>query len=91
MKSLLALMLCLGLRSHPPRGAWVEMVYSRCVYCWAVSHPPRGAWVEIGVVGDFAWPDASHPPRGAWVEICGRAARAGRGLRRTPRGVRGLK
>ena len=33
--------------SHPPRGAWVEIVLSMPKTNGTTSHPPRGAWVEI--------------------------------------------
>ena len=34
-------------RSHPARGAWIEIVLLRIQTCCAWSHPARGAWIEI--------------------------------------------
>ena len=34
-------------KSHPARGAWIEMsmILANCAVIW--SHPARGAWIEI--------------------------------------------
>ena len=35
-------------KSHPARGAWIEIIPSAFVYGFiGSSHPARGAWIEI--------------------------------------------
>ena len=34
-------------RSHPVRGAWIEIAISRMKNRRKQSHPVRGAWIEI--------------------------------------------
>ena len=34
-------------RSHPARGAWIEIVAALKAASEAKSHPARGAWIEI--------------------------------------------
>ena len=34
-------------RSHPARGAWIEMATSAQTAQTAASHPARGAWIEM--------------------------------------------
>ncbi len=36
-----------GRRSHPARGAWIEILSIALASIAAGSHPARGAWVEI--------------------------------------------
>ena len=36
-----------GTRSHPSRGAWIEMHCRRIGTDCNASHPSRGAWIEI--------------------------------------------
>ena len=56
-------------RSHPVRGAWIEIRnFYKCVYRWA-SHPVRGAWIEILWEHSDTVVNWSHPVRGAWIEI----------------------
>ena len=38
-------------RSHPARGAWIEINVSRSIGILLVSHPARGAWIEISFSG----------------------------------------
>ncbi len=56
-----------------------------------LSHPARGAWIEIGRAMHRADREESHPARGAWIEIPPPEPTCSECLRRTPRGVRGLK
>ena len=34
-------------RSHPSRGAWIEILLRRPIPGRPVSHPSRGAWIEM--------------------------------------------
>ena len=34
-------------KSHPARGAWIEIVLEPVVSNSAKSHPARGAWIEM--------------------------------------------
>ena len=36
-------------RSHPARGAWIEIVWLFTMPPDNASHPARGAWIEIFV------------------------------------------
>ena len=36
-------------RSHPARGAWIEIIIQKTIPAKTVSHPARGAWIEIGM------------------------------------------
>ena len=40
-------MILLFLRSHPVRGAWIEIWYYNVKKEIDKSHPVRGAWIEI--------------------------------------------
>ena len=35
------------IKSHPVRGAWIEILYARIRRFSFSSHPVRGAWIEI--------------------------------------------
>ena len=61
---------CCCLRSHPTRGAWIE-IFLRFGFSPSLilSHPTRGAWIEIARHGQFCAAAWSHPARGAWIEI----------------------
>ena len=79
-------------RSHPSRGAWIEMRSLWSDYAHAPRRTPHGV---RGL--KCMYPEAvitvrvSHPSRGAWIEIRQpRNSRRGR-RSRTPHGVRGLK
>ena len=82
-----------AVRSHPARGARIEITYARAArYIGAGSHPARGARIEIeeykrSIVADYR----SHPARGARIEMPGLLRVQRLRLRRTPPGVRGLK
>ena len=42
-------------KSHPPRGAWIEICLShQRREAIPASHPTRGAWIEIERVKHFA-------------------------------------
>ena len=57
-------------KSHPTRGAWIEIngVDQGDVTVQA-SHPTRGAWIEISDAVNKLVFFLSHPTRGAWIEI----------------------
>ena len=61
---------CCCLRSHPTRGAWIE-IFLRFGFSPSLilSHPTRGAWIEIARHGQFCAAAWSPPARGAWIEI----------------------
>ena len=62
---------CCCLRSHPTRGAWIE-IFLRFGFSPSLilSHPTRGAWIEILLRLRFCvGRRKSHPARGAWIEI----------------------
>ena len=41
----------ISLRSHPVRGAWIEITLKRFCEVYGIeSHPVRGAWIEILVI-----------------------------------------
>ena len=58
-------------KSHPSRGAWIEMVLQLVPARRLVpSHPSRGAWIEIfSPIRILLTSIKSHPSRGAWMEI----------------------
>ena len=57
-------------RSHPVRGAWIEIQKFVAKCPESVSHPVRGAWIEIdGKRTVIRTGSQSHPVRGAWIEI----------------------
>ena len=58
-------------RSHPVRGAWIEIISDLVSRIEALeSHPVRGAWIEIlSKVAEWYLRVLSHPVRGAWIEI----------------------
>ena len=37
-------------KSHPARGAWIEIPVKRAIGFAILSHPARGAWIEIDCV-----------------------------------------
>ena len=57
------------LRSHPARGAWIEIAERGNESAAAKSHPARGAWIEISTIFFPTRTMTSHPARGAWIEI----------------------
>ena len=38
-----------GIRSHPARGAWIEISTALQAGVEKASHPARGAWIEIDI------------------------------------------
>ena len=60
---------CRIARSHPSRGAWIEIVSNQMFADLYVSHPSRGAWIEIPASCAMSRSAESHPSRGAWIEI----------------------
>ena len=61
----------IAVKSHPSRGAWIEMVLQLVPARRLVpSHPSRGAWIEIfSPIRILLTSIKSHPSRGAWIEI----------------------
>ena len=58
------------MKSHPVRGAWIEILTEGGKLQQSIgSHPVRGAWIEILIVIIFFVNSMSHPVRGAWIEI----------------------
>ena len=43
----MAALLGLRTKSHPARGAWIEIPSSLITPIALTSHPARGAWIEI--------------------------------------------
>ena len=84
--------MCVLLRSHPSRGAWIEiysLIFEPILKPSRTPHGVRGLKLQ-----DLSSPtlfDMSHPSRGAWIEIVARHIAIEEGDGRTPHGVRGLK
>ena len=59
------------MKSHPARGAWIEITVPMRVFaCRQESHPARGAWIEMRSSCCLLMVRCrSHPARGAWIEI----------------------
>ena len=59
-------------RSHPSRGAWIEIIRRASDPHYDTSHPSRGAWIEIYVNISEAFTDPSsrtpHGVRGLKLE-----------------------
>ena len=52
-------------KSHPARGAWIEMTACKgVVYPLRVSHPARGAWIEIDKNGGWFNSEDVAPRKG---------------------------
>ena len=47
MKSLMNMSVAQPVRSHPSRGAWIEIAIMPCEIAPNQSHPSRGAWIEM--------------------------------------------
>ena len=79
-------------RSHPARGAWIEIrcsMTARTTQSCRTPHGVRGLKLNANcsvLIG--LW---SHPARGAWIEIVRPLWPASQRSGRTPHGVRGLK
>ena len=56
-------------RSHPARGAWIEIRDHHRPAGPEWSHPARGAWIEMQKIKLPTGSGKSHPARGAWIEI----------------------
>ena len=50
--------------SHPPRGAWIEILFRTLQNRILSSHPPRGAWIEIWSNPEFLLGGDSRTPHG---------------------------
>ena len=61
-------------KSHPARGAWIEIFCVASVAFAAKSHPARGAWIEMSAMSTRGQDEESHPARGAWIEMTTRHA-----------------
>ena len=51
-------------KSHPTRGAWIEIIDTMKMVEPFKSHPTRGAWIEILVVLMIADPTGVAPHTG---------------------------
>ena len=79
-------------RSHPTRGAWIEIYRKASRRCFTPRRTPRGVrGLKSQHLREKNHTCSSHPTRGAWIEIVSPEQRAALLTRRTPRGVRGLK
>ena len=78
-------------KSHPARGAWIEIQNAGAILGLYASHPARGAWIEMFISVSWTEEYMSHPARGAWIEISAMTAKSTPLASRTPQGVRGLK
>ena len=80
------------LRSHPSRGAWIEIEMPQTYAGLLNRRTPRGV---RGLKSVYNGPPCSvfpsHPSRGAWIEMFMPGPPGIRSNGRTPRGVRGLK
>ena len=79
------------LQSPSPRRAWIEI--KTCTQNhWSLASPsPRRAWIEIVDLQISAVIAVSPSPRRAWIEILIAVVKSFHGVRRPPRGGRGLK
>ena len=50
MKFFVLYFFCAVFRSHPARGAWIEMEMRNPKRRRSMSHPARGAWIEMADV-----------------------------------------
>ena len=79
-------------KSHPVRGAWIEIKNEAILDEIKPSHPVRGAWIEIlDECLALRRYIKSHPVRGAWIEMTKSPFIISLVNSRTPSGVRGLK
>ena len=49
-------------RSHPVRGAWIEMMVWEVLYPRLSSHPVRGAWVEMWIAQSLEVDEGRRTP-----------------------------
>ena len=47
MKFIIGKLITAVTKSHPARGAWIEILFKALVLTLCLSHPARGAWIEI--------------------------------------------
>ena len=78
-------------RSHPSRGAWIEICLGYRLAYGIRSHPSRGAWIEIAYWRVYALLANGRTPHGVRGLKLDRRRQPNRNDRRTPHGVRGLK
>ena len=55
------------MKSHPARGAWIEIDKALMQYDGTESHPARGAWIEINT-GAWLWMRMVVAPRKGCVD-----------------------
>ena len=51
-------------KSHPARGAWIEIVNHSCATMSTPSHPARGAWIEMALADHIIPPRRCRTPQG---------------------------
>ena len=56
-------------RSHPARGAWIEMLEYDVPSARPRRTPQGVRGLKSGSTGGALPPERSHPARGAWIEI----------------------
>ena len=79
-------------KSHPSRGAWIEMRLRTAAVPRVTRRTPHGVrGLKLRLIDEIMPVLKSHPSRGAWIEICNNGYIDYRCRRRTPHGVRGLK
>ena len=82
----------LSRRSHPSRGAWIEMPTHKVTGKRQGRRTPHGVrGLKLDDVKKGLVVLKSHPSRGAWIEIVLPLRAVRSTVRRTPHGVRGLK
>ena len=92
LKSIVCAIFAVCPRSHPSRGAWIEMMLSCNVTSKRWSHPSRGAWIEIYMFWLLRHMQYGRTPHGVRGLKCVLPAyHFGHRRGRTPHGVRGLK
>ena len=80
------------LKSHPSRGAWIEITSKTSKEPHMIGRTPHGVrGLKLHEAGLEQVGVESHPSRGAWIEIVSNGADQNHSKRRTPHGVRGLK
>ena len=53
------------MRSHPTRGAWIEIIDKlQAAYIIISSHPTRGAWIEIVTITGLNYQVKCRTPHG---------------------------
>ena len=75
MKFRMNLLGCQLARSHPSRGAWIEISSDAIMAAESERRTPHGVRGLKYVINHYptSGMTRSHPSRGAWIEMSGRA------------------